>query len=144
MFRDVSEQNRISTLRYQNLSTNETKLYGRRELCTCVEEAHFAYTLGKGAVEVQKGVLHYRPEPIDSIFCKQSLDLDPYEKKYCDAIKRNSGTLQFDLYQSQKRAGMHIPASYIMHQNNLSQGNNVEIQSVYENPTEQISHSKTL
>ncbi|GFV19694.1 uncharacterized protein TNCV_479201 [Trichonephila clavipes] len=51
---------------------------------------------------IQHGIPYYRPEPINFISCEKSLDLDRCEQKYCDTINRNSDTLQFDLFQSQK------------------------------------------
>ncbi|GFW26424.1 hypothetical protein TNCV_383861 [Trichonephila clavipes] len=51
---------------------------------------------------------YYRPESINFIICQQSLDLERREQQYCDIINRNLGTLQFDPYQSQKRAGTHF------------------------------------
>ncbi|GFY36062.1 hypothetical protein TNCV_4844341 [Trichonephila clavipes] len=49
----------------------------------------------------------FRPKPIDSMFCQQSLDLVQCEQQYCDTINRSSGALQFDL--SKKKAQSVIP-----------------------------------
>ncbi|GFV60988.1 hypothetical protein TNCV_92001 [Trichonephila clavipes] len=46
--------------------------------------------------------------PIDSLLCLQSLNIDRREQQYFNAIHRNPSALQFDLYQNQKRAGMHF------------------------------------
>ncbi|GFS65330.1 hypothetical protein TNCV_2451531 [Trichonephila clavipes] len=63
---------------------------------------------GLEAVDIQHGVPYYRPKPISLIFCKQSLDLDRRDKQCCDTKNCNPGTLPYELYQSQKRAGAHF------------------------------------
>ena len=72
-----------------------------------------------GPFKIQRDVPYDPPKSTDSIFCRQSRDLDQCKNQYFDTTNCNQCKLQFDLYQNQTLL-VSISHFYTRHHNNFS------------------------